>query len=155
MKYCLDSNVFINAWRQHYSPEISMDFWTWFANLARNKEIFVPEEVYEEIENGKDGLFKWIKTLRSDIVYSLDVETQNILVEVIMKKPEAIKLADSNSKKNKNGADVFIAAYAKRHMCPVVSNDTGLRELCKVCGVEVLRDHEFFKAKKLKMNVIL
>jgi predicted nucleic acid-binding protein len=151
MKYCLDSCVFIEAWNKHYSPEISMDFWDWLANLAKNKEIFIPEEVYEEIVVQKDKLYEWVKSIKTDIVYQLDYETQQA-VNNIMTKPEAIKLADSNTK---NGADVFVVAYAKRNNATVVSNDKSIGNLCKVCDVKILKDYEFLKAKKLRMKVSL
>ena len=61
MIYCIDSNFFITAWQQYYSPEISEDFWKWLENLAFNNEIFTPKEVYDELEVGGDNLFIWIK----------------------------------------------------------------------------------------------
>jgi predicted nucleic acid-binding protein len=150
MKYCLDSNFFITAWQKYYSPEIPKDFWGWLAKLANNKEIFVPAEVYEEIEVGKDNLYKWIKSIKSYIVYSMDIKVQGILCE-IMNRSEAVKLVDSNKKDN--ASDVFVVAYAQRNNATVVSNDMGVKNLCTACNINILKDYEFLKEKKLKMRI--
>ncbi|MDR3256748.1 MAG: DUF4411 family protein [Endomicrobium sp.] len=151
MSYCLDSNFFIQAWQKYYSPEISTDFWDWLAKLARDKEIFIPEEVYEEIEVSKDKLYDWIKTIKDDIVLQMDEKTQTILID-IMTKPEAKSLVDTNKKSN--AADVFVVAYAHRNNAIVVTNDNNLAKLCKACDVKCLRDYEFLKEKNLKMSVL-
>jgi uncharacterized protein YacL len=151
MKYCLDANFFITAWQQYYAPEISKDFWSWLTELAVDKEIFIPTEVYEEIEVGKDGLYGWLKNIKDKIVVSMDGKTQEILVQIMRNKPEARNIADSNKKDNK--ADIFVVASAKRNNSTVVTNDKKLCDLCKICDVKCLKDYEFLKEKKLKMSI--
>lgn len=149
-KYCLDSNFFINAWRCYYSPEITKDFWDWLVVLVEKGEIFIPIEVYEEIEVGKDALYKWIKQIKDKIVVKMDESIQKTLKE-IMKFPEAIKMVDSNKKDN--NADIFVAAHALNNRSTVVTNDAEILNLCKVCKILYLRDYEFLKEKKLKMSI--
>jgi predicted nucleic acid-binding protein len=149
MKYCLDANFFITTWR-YYSPGIAKDYRNWLTKLAVDKEIFIPTEVYEEIEVGGDGLYDWLKNIKNKIVVPMDGKTQEILVQIMRDKPEARNIADSNKKDN---ADIFVVASAKRNNSTVVTNDTKLRNLCKTCDVKCLKDYEFLKEKKLKMSI--
>ena len=73
--------------------------------MAVDKEIFIPIEVYEEIEIGEDDLYDWLKNIKNKIVVPTDVETQEILIQIMRRdKPEARNIADSNNKNN--GADI-------------------------------------------------
>jgi predicted nucleic acid-binding protein len=149
--YCLDTNFFINTWK-YYSPDIVADFRIWIEQLAINKEVFIPSEVYDEISIGNDDLAKWLKNIKEKIVLDMDEQTQDILVDTIMKKEAAQKLADS-SKKN-NAADLFVIACAYKNKAAVITNDHKLRELCSTLDIIVFRDYEFLKEKGLKMKII-
>ncbi|MCA6070517.1 MAG: DUF4411 family protein [Endomicrobium sp.] len=151
MKYCLDANFFITTWR-YYSPEIveGEGYGNWLTKLVIDKEIFIPTEVYEEIEVGGDDLYYWLKNIKNEIVVPMDDKTQEIVVQIMNNKPEARSFADSNKKDN---ADIFVVASAKRNNSTVVTNDTKLRNLCKSCDVKCLKDCEFLKERKLKMSI--
>src|ERR1700748_3663009 len=59
--YCLDANVLIQAWQKYYSPKFCPDYWKILEELGRDKKIFLPELVYEEITRTEDDLSNWLK----------------------------------------------------------------------------------------------
>ena len=60
-KYCLDTNVLIQAWQKYYNPKFCPDYWEILIELGKKERIFIPEEVYEEIVRTEDDLSKWFK----------------------------------------------------------------------------------------------
>lgn len=60
-KYCLDTNVFIEAWNRYYSIDICPEYWDILDGLARKGIIFAPIEVKNEIDKTDDGLKKWFR----------------------------------------------------------------------------------------------
>ncbi len=60
MRYCLDTNVFVQAHRTYYAMEIVPGFWDFLKREALNKNICIPKMVFEEIKEG-DNLAKWLR----------------------------------------------------------------------------------------------
>jgi hypothetical protein len=62
--YLLDSNIFIEASRTYYSPNISLDFWDWLATKHRDGAVASVPEVRDEILDGRSGhLSSWVTSL--------------------------------------------------------------------------------------------
>jgi hypothetical protein len=59
--YCLDSNVLIEAWRKYYSPSICPEYWDVLNALGSSGQIFIPEEIRDEIIGTEDDLTVWLK----------------------------------------------------------------------------------------------
>lgn len=59
--YCLDSNILIQASRQHYAFDIAPVFWNFLDSKFQSKEIICPWDVYDEIKNQKDELARWMR----------------------------------------------------------------------------------------------
>ena len=57
--YCLDTNVLIQAWQKYYSEKLCPDYWKVLNELGAKRRIFIPEELYREIEKVDDGLLAW------------------------------------------------------------------------------------------------
>lgn len=62
-KYCLDTNVFVEAWNRYYSMDLCPKYWSILDELAQEGKIFSPIEVKREIEKIDDGLSQWIKSM--------------------------------------------------------------------------------------------
>lgn len=60
-KYLLDSNVFIEAYRNYYPMDLFPKFWEWLESMNQKENICSTESIYEEIEDGKDELANWVK----------------------------------------------------------------------------------------------
>lgn len=41
-KYCLDTNVLIQAWQKYYSPKICPSYWDVLNRLGIENKIFIP-----------------------------------------------------------------------------------------------------------------
>lgn len=65
--FCLDSGVFINAWRKHYPPDVFPSIWGHFADLLDQGCILVPRAVFDEIETGGDDLCEWLKQFKAAV----------------------------------------------------------------------------------------
>ncbi len=61
MKYILDTNVYIAAFRGYYNPEICSTYWEVLRELGEKESIKSPKEVKDEIERIDDDLSGWAK----------------------------------------------------------------------------------------------
>ena len=60
MLLLLDSNVFINASRLYYHPDMAPTFWEWLTEQNRIGYIASVSRVKDEINDGNSGhLMKW------------------------------------------------------------------------------------------------
>ena len=61
MKYCLDTNFFIEGWNKYYSPDFCSTYWEIIDKLGKKGDLFITQEVKKEIERVDDSLTKWLK----------------------------------------------------------------------------------------------
>ena len=61
MKYLLDANIFIEAYKRYYSESIVPSFWNF---LIDHLQIFTIQQVKEEIKKGKDELPQLIEKVK-------------------------------------------------------------------------------------------
>lgn len=119
--YCIDANILIQAWQKYYSPEICPSYWEVLNDLGKKGIIFIPELVYEEIENGEDNLFIWLKN--SDIpIKKIDGEVTNHLKQIYSSNPNHKYLVSSNGIHSK--ADPWVIAHAMKENAIVVTKET-------------------------------
>ena len=62
MLYLLDANILITACNTYYPLDQVPEFWSWLQQKAADGYIKIPQEVVEEIEEGRDDdpLKAWI-----------------------------------------------------------------------------------------------
>ena len=108
MLYLLDANVLIDANRDYYPIERVPEFWDWLLHVCRRQQAKVPQEIYEEVAKGNDGLTEWSKANKDTLV--LDESVQAELVRRVVNKGYAPDLDDSEIMKL--GSDPFLIAYA-------------------------------------------
>jgi hypothetical protein len=75
MLYCLDTNVYIEAYRRYYAFDIAPGFWDAFADWAAQGIICSPLPVYDEISHSKDKLAEWAKNNQASLVVTPDEAT--------------------------------------------------------------------------------
>lgn len=80
-KYCLDSNVLIQAWQKYYSPNYCQSYWDVLNDLGNQGIIFIPEMVYEEITRTDDDLSEWLKSNMIE-VKTIDAEVTKCLKSI-------------------------------------------------------------------------
>lgn len=62
--FLLDSNVFMNASRLYYAPDIAPTFWEWLGNEHEKGNVASIVRVREEIDDGEAGhLTTWAASL--------------------------------------------------------------------------------------------
>lgn len=59
MKYSFDTSAFIEAWNRHYPPAVFPTVWEHLEKAIQQNKIKAADEVYEELEDHGDELFKW------------------------------------------------------------------------------------------------
>lgn len=117
MKYSLDSDAAINAWRDYpidHFPKI----WEWIEQMGSNGILGMSEVVFEELKRGGDECFDWFKKRKEDFVHPNDEDVQRELDRLV------------NTYNNfglitgKNEGDPFVVALAIVKDCLVVTNES-------------------------------
>lgn len=117
MKYSLDSDAAINAWRDYpidHFPKI----WQWIEQMGKNGILGMSEVVFKELEKGGDECFDWFKNRKENFVHPNDDDVQRELDRLV------------NTYNNfglitgKNEGDPFVVALAIVKNCIVVTNES-------------------------------
>ncbi len=59
IRYVLDANVFIEAYRRYYSFDIAQPFWEALIDLAKRGRVLSVDKVLDELKREDDSLRKW------------------------------------------------------------------------------------------------
>lgn len=123
MRYCLDTNVFINSAREYYAFDIAPPFWEALVQWGQEKRLCSVELVYRELTEkflGEDDPLKgWSKTHRSSLFVELDEATYAEFGQIAnwvnaeYEQHQVEAFLDS--------ADPGVIAYAKAHQLSVVT----------------------------------
>ena len=63
MKYLLDTNVFIQAWKVSYKPDCRPEFWDWLIQKNEEDKIYSIKELLNEMRRKDDYLAEWVVNL--------------------------------------------------------------------------------------------
>lgn len=128
-RYVLDTSFFTQAQRGYYAFDIARSFWNYLVQLANQGIITSIDKVYDEIERGKDDLYKWTQQkLPSQFFCNTDNSS-----EVLKNYQSLIRWSSSNTQfydnaKNEfaqyNEADAWVVAFAISNNLTVVSQET-------------------------------
>ena len=128
MLYLLDANVFITAERDYYSLDRVPEFWDWLIHMGRTGRIKTPQEIYDEVVDGKGELVEWMKDNQAALL--LDEFAPIELVTTVLEHGYAGDLNDEEIEKI--GRDPFLIACAlvdlKGH-CVVTTENSKPRRL--------------------------
>ncbi|MEO5368615.1 MAG: DUF4411 family protein [Magnetococcus sp. DMHC-1] len=150
MKYCLDSNIFIEAWNKHYSPDLAPDYWKMIDQLAKEGVIFATQEVKRELELVDDKLSKWTG-LRPHIFKEINRSVQENITLIFQSEKNQRLLQDG---KGRSGADPWVIAHAMAEDAVVVTKEsyeekspTKIRipNVCENMEVEWIDEFEFLR----------
>ncbi len=121
-KYCLDSNVYIQAKNGPYGMDFHTSFWNW---LDMQTELGVIESsimVYDELVDGDDDLAEWVKARKdSGLFIAPNEEVQRIYGEIsdhVVSSYEEVYAKVFLEK-----ADAWIIAQAKADEATVVTHE--------------------------------
>ncbi len=124
--YCLDTNIFIEAWTKYYPFDLVPTYWEIIENLARQGKVFITYEVYKEILKQDDELTHWIKEREMLFVRMPDQQVQRHLAEIMRRFPKIINIG-----KHRSAADPWIIAHAIATNATVVTKETPSYSLSK------------------------
>lgn len=151
-KYCLDTNVLIEAWNKYYSPGLAPDYWDILNLLGLKKLIFISEEVQKEILRTDDDLAKWLG--KSYIpIRKIDTNISDCLKEIYASNPKHKYLVDNT--KQRSLADPWVIAHAMAEEATVVTkeelvtafntNKIKIPNVCENMDIRWLNDFQMLK----------
>jgi predicted nucleic acid-binding protein len=130
MEYCLDTSVYIQAYKTYYAFDIVPSFWTALEKLTNEGLICSPVAVYYEIAKIRDELSKWAKIQHSKLFVEPDDRVNEILHQIADYSDE--NYADAHWIRDfLGGADPWVIAHAKAHKLIVVTME-GLKPVEEV-----------------------
>src|ERR1051325_511478 len=96
MLYLLDANVLITASNSYYPVDQVPEFWTWLQRQGADGLIKIPQEVMEEIQEGRDDdpLKVWISNDENKGALSLEEIVEADLVRQVVTTGYAADLTD-------------------------------------------------------------
>lgn len=148
IQYCLDTNIYIEPRNKYYSMDLCPWYWEYLDKLAKDKVIFSPIEVKNELILHDDKLSEWVKK-RPYFFRDIDIKTQENLIKILKKYPWLI-----NTIKNKSMADPWVVACAMNGNTTVVTkespsqnidNKPKIPDVCSSFNIKVIDDYTFLK----------
>lgn len=153
--YCLDSNVYIEAWNKYWSIDLCPDYWGLLDSMARKGLIYSPVEVKSEIEKVHDDLYRWVKQ-RDYLFQEIDETVQIHLREIMRHFPRLV-----DSIKIRSVADPWVIALARAKGGTVVtkedsvgpdSNRVHIPDVCESLSVPWLSDYAFARQVGIRFS---
>ncbi len=158
-KYCLDTNVLIQAWQKYYSPTICPSYWDVLNMLGSENRIFIPKEVFEEITRTEDELAEWLKVSKIP-VYNLNESVTKCLSNIFATNPAHRLLVDNV--KQRSLADPWVIAYAMSEGACVVTKEEKITaansdrikipNVCENMNVRCINDFQFIEEINIRFN---
>jgi hypothetical protein len=132
--YSIDSSALIHGWRRIYRPKNFGFVWTRFGGLIEEGRLRASIEVYNELKNKDDELFKWCKERKESMFSEIDEDTQAQVARIMANHPRLVDTA-----KGRSGADPFVIALAATtnpSMVVVTEEFAGKTRIPDVCAAE-------------------
>lgn len=162
MAYVLDSDVFIQAHRQHYPMDVVPGFWEALLNLAAEGHVVSIEEVYLELSNGNDMLAEWATAHHDDLfVPNDDEDTQATFADVAAavdgRLPPYVQAAKDVFL---SGADPWLVAFSRAHdhtlvtqeaSAPLSLSSVKIPDACALVGVECIRTLDMLRTLGVRL----
>ncbi|HEX41070.1 MAG TPA: DUF4411 family protein [Phycisphaerales bacterium] len=158
MKYCLDTNIFIEAWSKYYHMDFCSDYWRCLDEYAQQGIIFAPEEVKLEIDRIDDNLREWLSP-REHFFRPITDDVQECLAKVFEEERHH-RLVDSIRGRSK--ADPWVIAHAlaesavvvtKEEYAPPNSPRVKIPNVCEALGVDWIDDYGLIRRLGLTFKV--
>lgn len=150
--YCFDTNALIDLYRRKYPADIFQTLWNNIDAEIQNGSLVIPREVYRELAQNDDELFKWVKA-RPHMIHPPDANQAATVAQVLARFPNLIDPA-----KTTPDADPFVIALAMAESGVIVSSEhlagPGARpkipNACEHFGVKYMNLLDYFRAKNWK-----
>lgn len=121
MKYLLDANVLIEAYRRYYAFDLAPKFWDELINHSEKGKIVCIDRVKRELLKGNDELADWIDRCSCPFLNTGDPKTLTAYAEVMQWAMDEPRFFPEAKSEFARVADAWIVAYAKAHDCVVTT----------------------------------
>lgn len=150
--YCLDANVLIEAWNGYYSMPLCPSYWEVLQQLGKSSQIFLPDNVAEEITRTQDELSKWLAG--SAIPIRKNTAGAGLALRNIYAADERHERLVDNIR-GRSLADPWVIAHALETGACVVTKEkltlesnakrVRIPDVCRNMGVRCITDFEFLR----------
>lgn len=151
IKYCFDSNVFIEGHKRYrlHGPNMFVPFWNRLEQLLISQVGVITSEVMEELRAKEDEICQFLIDSKPKILSSSSARVQEFIKKIVVENPRVVDY----KKLGKHNADVPVIAHAKLIGCTVVSDDFemewSVKKLCQKYSVPCMTILEFIIAEGL------
>lgn len=110
MIFLLDANVLIDAARDYYPVDMVPEFWDWLSYQGAQGAVKIPQEILEEVCDGRDAAADWLRTPSVKAAVGLVEDADPAIVAHVVERGYAADLTDDEVVRI--GRDPFLIAYA-------------------------------------------
>ncbi len=162
-KYCLDSNILIQAKNGPYGFDIASSFWELLDQKFEEKVITTCMLVYKELADGNDELAAWIRERRDNGCF---IEPDKDVQDNFKKIADFINenYPQHEAAEFLSGADPWVIAYAKTINAVVVTQEklvsddskkVKIPNICKKFGVPYVDTYQMLRELKANVKISL
>lgn len=163
-KYILDTNIFIQAYRNYYAFDICPGFWDFISEKTREGVIFSIDWVRKELKTG-DDLDIWISKQVSNSAFlkSDDPKTLQKYAEIMQSVQESVKYNGPAKAEFATKADGWLVAYAAANGYKLVTQEVfdefikkkvPIPNLCREFHVDYLGTFELLRELKTSFHLL-
>ena len=152
--YFVDANILIYI-NKHYPNDINVfqPIWNNLDKLIDNNQFFMPELIFQEVQNKDDFLEEWLKIRKHNICLKINDEVQDEVNNLMTNYPNLIKIeliGASGSSQN----DPWLIAHAKisKNNAVILTDEKfkhskiNIPYICQQEKINCIRLHEFMKS---------
>jgi len=163
VKYIIDANILIQAYRKHYAMDVFISFWMAIKHLAESNAIISIDKVQGEIVPNKDTLTQWCaqqlpKNFFIDTAPFIR-EYSNVINHVVgLKKYTSNAISEFSSE---DEADAFLVATALSSTTDyiIVTEEVGsqspnkikIPDVCLLFGIKCIDTITMFRELKISI----
>jgi predicted nucleic acid-binding protein len=115
MRFVIDTNVLIEAYRRYYAFDLAPKFWSEIVNHVGNDHIVCVDRVQAELIKGNDELAKWIKNCGCYFLPTADAKTIDAYGKLMQWVAGEIRFTPQARSEFATVADAWIVAFAAAH----------------------------------------
>jgi hypothetical protein len=155
--HLLDSNVFITAKRDYYPFDRVPEYWDWLLHHARQGNVKIPTQIYDELQGHDDELNLWLRDHRHALVLQGD-DLDDRVAEVLMTYCNDLQEAELEGL----GADPFLMAAGLQIGADIVSkevskpaaqrNNKKVPDICRALNIRCINDHSLIRELDFRTN---
>ena len=160
-RYCLDTNVFIQAKNGPYGFDIVPAFWDWIDQQVASGIIYSSTTVYSELEDGDDELASWVRERRESGLFA---EPDTIVQQRFREIAEYVESTypRHESQEFLAKADPWIVAHGKAEgsvavtheiLVPANSSRVKIPNVCVHFGVEYINPYVMLRELNARFSL--